>query len=298
MKKVWMFLIMFFFMLPVTHAATLNDISNCEQSSSDPTLQVCTFAFRADGEITYNMNRLVLTLTNVTLKEIELGDDWYYEQTGENEYTFQTSKDTLTGDVLMARITFQKIEAAEDCHIRYQCNWQKIDRTCTIYQGNYYGLNGRIVDALTYQKECEKPACFKYSDGTFSGPDGSIISELEYQKQCEKPACYEYSDGTFSGPDGNLISELEYEKQCKTHKCEILSDGTRYGINGNIVDAITYQKECEKPACYEYSDGTFSGPDGNLISVLEYEKQCKEHKCEILSDGTRYGITRVLYLID
>lgn len=121
--------------------------------------------------------------------------------------------------------------------------------------------------------------------------NGEFTNQLTYQKECEKPTCHVYEDGTFSGSDGNIVSKLDYQKQCQTHKCETLSDGTKYGPTGTIVSDIEYQKQCVKPTCHVYGDGTFSGPDGSIISELDYQKQCQIHRCETLSDGTKYGPT-------
>ena len=91
--------------------------------------------------------------------------------------------------------------------------------------------------------------------------NGEFTDQLTYQKQCEKPTCHVYEDGTYSGTDGNMVSELEYQKQCQTHKCETLSDGTKYGPTGSVVSDSDYQKQCEKPTCHVYEDGTYSGTD-------------------------------------
>jgi len=330
MKKVLLVLsiiIFSLFCIPIVHAGSLKDISYCDpiEAHEDGTeTETCYFQFEVDGSVTSNQNDLTLTLTNVTIKSISLGEDWYYTKESENILNFETSKSSLTGKVNMATITFQKINNAEHCEIKYACNWQKINRSCTIYQGNFYNSKGEIVSELDYKKDCEKPQCYEYEDGTYSGIDGSLVSKLDYEKQCKSHSCEKLSDGTLYGKNGNIVTEeifnkecnptpekhmceiiddkfydklgnetteLEYQKQCETHSCEKLSDGTLYGKNGNIVTEEIFDKECnptpEKHMC-EIIDGKFYDKLGNEITKLEYQKQCETHSCEILSDGTRY----------
>ena len=256
-----MFLIFSFFSIFQVKAASLTNNSYCEEAldvEGEP-VQICHFVFDVDGTVTYNQNSLSLTLTNVVIKSIQVENGWYYTKVHDNLYTFETSNPTLSGHVEMATIVFQKINEAEECSIHYSCDWSKIDRSCSIFEGNYYG------------------------------PNGDIITELEYEKQCLKPVCKDYGDGTYSDKNGNLVSKIEYEKQCLPHYCEII-DGIYYGKDGSIVSEDIYNEQCGSKSSYicEIKDGVYYDQEGNVTSQLEYEKQCLSHSCEILSDGTYF----------
>ena len=280
--------------LPV-NAASLKDASYCEELTLDAdldTVQVCHFMFDVDGEVTYNQNSLTLTLTNVVIKDIEVKDGWYMKKESDNIYSFETSNPTLTGHVEMATITFKKVNEAEECSIHYSCDWNKIDRSCTIFEGNYYGPDGSLITELEYEKLCEKPACKDYGDGTYSDKLGNLVSKIEYEKQCLPHYC-EIIDGTYFGKDGTIVTEEEYKEQCEPeeekHICEII-DGIYYGKDGTVVTEDEYKSQCEepeKPIC-EFKDGVYYDKDGNVTTKEEFEKQCLPHVCEII-DGTYYG---------
>ncbi len=281
--------------LPV-NAASLKDASYCEELTLDADLdavQVCHFIFDVDGEVTYNQNSLTLTLTNVEIKDIEIKKGWYMKKENENLYTFETSNPTLTGRVEMATITFKKINTAEECSIHYSCDWKKVNRSCTIFEGNYYGPNGNIITELEYEKLCEKPVCKDYGDGTYSDKLGNLVSKLEYEKQCLPHYCEILSDGTYYGKNGTVVTKEEYKKECEPeeekHICKIV-DGIYYGKDGEVVSEDEYKKECEeteKPVC-EFKDGNYYDKEGNITSKEEFEKECLPHVCEII-DGTYYG---------
>ncbi len=280
--------------LPV-NAASLKDASYCEELTLDAdldTVQVCHFMFDVDGEVTYNQNSLTLTLNNVVIKDIEVKDGWYMKKESDNIYSFETSNPTLTGHVEMATITFKKVNEAEECSIHYSCDWNKIDRSCTIFEGNYYGPDGSLITELEYEKLCEKPACKDYGDGTYSDKLGNLVSKIEYEKQCLPHYC-EIIDGTYFGKDGTIVTEDEYKEQCEPeeekHICEIIDD-IYYGKDGTVVTEDEYKSQCEKPEkpICEFKDGVYYDKDGNVTTKEEFEKQCLPHVCEII-DGTYYG---------
>ena len=280
--------------LPV-NAASLKDASYCEELTLDAdldTVQVCHFMFDVDGEVTYNQNSLTLTLNNVVIKDIEVKDGWYMKKESDNIYSFETSNPTLTGHVEMATITFKKVNEAEECSIHYSCDWNKIDRSCTIFEGNYYGPDGSLITELEYEKLCEKPACKDYGDGTYSDKLGNLVSKIEYEKQCLPHYC-EIIDGTYFGKDGTIVTEEEYKEQCEPeeekHICEII-DGIYYGKDGTVVTEDEYKSQCEEPekTICEFKDGVYYDKDGNVTTKEEFEKQCLPHVCEII-DGTYYG---------
>ena len=295
MKKLSFMVIMFlvgFFSVMQVNAASLVNNSYCEEAldTDGEPVQICRFVFDVDGTVTYNQNSLSLTLTNVVIKSIQVETGWYYKKVQDNLYAFETSNPTLSGHVEMATIVFEKINEAQECSIHYSCDWSKIDRSCSIFEGNYYGPNGDIITALEYEKQCMRPACKDYGDGTYSDKTGNLVSKVEYEKQCLPHYC-EVLDGTYYGKDGTIVTEEVYRKQCEekpSYTCELVN-GIYYGLHGNIVSYMEYLKECEKPVCKDYGDGTYSDKMGNLVPKLEFEKQCLPHFCEILSDGTYYG---------
>lgn len=295
MKKLSFIFILFLigvFSVIQVNAASLANNSYCEEAldTDGEPVQICYFVFDVDGTVTYNQNSLSLTLTNVLVKSIQVADGWYYKKVQDNLYTFETSNPTLSGHVEMATIVFKKINEAQECSIHYSCDWSKIDRSCSIFEGNYYGPNGNIITALEYEKQCMKPVCKDYGDGTYSDKTGSLVSKVEYEKQCLPHYC-EILDGSYYGKDGSIVTEEIYREQCEetpSYTCELVN-GVYYGLHGDIVSYTEYLKECEKPVCKDYGDGTYSDKTGNLVSKLEYEKQCLAHSCEMLSDGTYYG---------
>ena len=294
MKKLSFMVIIFlvFFSVMPVNAASLVNNSDCEEAldTDGEPVQICRFVFDVDGTVMYNQNSLSLTLTNVVIKSIQVADGWYYKKVQDNLYAFETSNPTLSGHVEMSTIVFEKINEAQECSIHYSCDWSKIDRSCSIFEGNYYGPNGDIITALEYEKQCMRPACKDYGDGTYSDKTGNLVSKVEYEKQCLPHYC-EVLDGTYYGKDGTIVTEEVYRKQCEetpSYTCELVN-GIYYGLHGNIVSYMEYLKECEKPVCKDYGDGTYSDKMGNLVPKLEFEKQCLPHFCEILSDGTYYG---------
>ena len=294
MKKVcYLLSIMFlmFFQVLSVNAASLKNNSYCEEKldADKEAVQVCYFVFDVDGTVKYNQNSLKLTLENVTIKSIETSGNWTYKKQNDNLYTFETSSPTLTGHVEMATIVFRKVDSAQECSIKYECDWQQIDRSCSIYAGNYYGPDGNIISAIEYEKMCLKTTCKDYGDGSYSDKNGNLVSKEEYEKQCLPHYC-EVIDNTYFGQDGTVVTKEEFQKQCEEepkYYCSII-DNKYYGLNGTVVDYLTYLKECAKPVCYAYGDGTYSDKNGNLVSKEEYEKQCQPHYCEVIDD-TYFG---------
>lgn len=83
---------------------------------------------------------------------------------------------------------------------------------CEIDGDEYYGINGTVVDADTYDKECNEHVC-------------EIVGDKYY------------------GINGTIVDEKTYDKECNKHVCEIVDD-QYYGANGTIVDENTFNSEC------------------------------------------------------
>ena len=316
-RKNIVLILVFVFLFPIFVQAKIADDTSCKQIDSE-TLE-CQFKFKStENTKNYNTIGIHLTLENMVLEKIKLNSGWHIRENSNNFISMETSKDMLSTNFSVGIATFKKIKWAEDCHVKASFDFGKIDRSCTIFDGNYYDSKGNITNAINYQKECEKPVCKIYPDGTYSDTKGNIVSKLEYEKdcqkhickiledgtkygmngtivndltyekECEKPVCKIYPDGTYSDTKGNIVSKLEYEKDCQKHICKILEDGTKYGMNGTIVNDLTYEKECEKPVCKIYPDGTYSDTKGNIVDQIIYEQECIKKVC-IIVDNIKYG---------
>ena len=149
--------------------------------------QNCEIGFLVTG-ISYDMEEFTInftSLTNVTIEQVAstaLG--WSMKSSGGNAYVFKNGNGPVTvGRHTIGTFRAYKIEASEKCYFQYNVSVEKVNRSCSIFDGNYYGKNGNIVNELTYQKECISHYCEVLSDGTKYGKDGSIVSDLDYQKQ-------------------------------------------------------------------------------------------------------------------
>jgi len=268
----------FFFGTFITNARIIYTSGmQCEKALNSDSI-VCNLGFEVtENDSSVNKVKTEFTLTNVLMDSIVLEDDWYLNSKNDTSFTIETSKDTLgIGYHKIATVVFHKINEAEECTVKFRYEFEKIDRTCSLYQGKYYGLKGTIVDYLTYQKECEKHVCTVLPDGTKYGKDGVVVDDLTYQKECEKNICTVLQDGTKYGKDGLVVDDLTYQKECEKNICTVLQDGTKYGKDGVIVDDLTYQKECEKNTCTVLPDGTKYGKDGVIVDDLTYQKEWNE----------------------
>ncbi len=287
-RKNIVLILVFVFLFPIFVQAKIADDTSCKQIDSE-TLE-CQFKFKStENTKNYNTIGIHLTLENMVLEKIKLNSGWHIRENSNNFISMETSKDMLSTNFSVGIATFKKIKWAEDCHVKASFDFGKIDRSCTIFDGNYYDSKGNITNAINYQKECEKPVCKIYPDGTYSDTKGNIVSKLEYEKDCQKHICKILEDGTKYGMNGTIVNDLTYEKECEKPVCKIYPDGTYSDTKGNIVDQIIYEQECIKKVCI-IVDNIKYGKNGEIVDDITYQKECQKHYCEILNDGTKYGM--------
>ena len=83
-------------------------------------------------------------------------------------------------------------------------------RTCEIFNGRYYGINGNVVNEQQYKDQCLK-IC-KVEGNNYYGIDGKKVTEQQYKDQCLKICKVEGNN--YYGKDGEQITKEEYEKIC------------------------------------------------------------------------------------
>lgn len=263
-RKNIVLILVFVFLFPIFVQAKIADDTSCKQIDSE-TLE-CQFKFKStENTKNYNTIGIHLTLENMVLEKIKLNSGWHIRENSNNFISMETSKDMLSTNFSVGIATFKKIKWAEDCHVKASFDFGKIDRSCTIFDGNYYDSKGNITNAINYQKECEKPVCKIYPDGTYSDTKGNIVDQIIYEQECIKKVCI-IVDNIKYGKNGEIVDDITYQKECQKHYCEILNDGTKYGMNGNIVNDFVYNKEC---VTKEISNENINNPQtGSSINVF------------------------------
>lgn len=126
------------------------------------------------------------------------------------------------------------VASPKNLNVKLNLTAKPVVRTCQKYNGKFYGKDGREVDEVTYQQECEKHTCEKVGDKYF-GKDGKVVSYETYQIECEK------------------------------HTCEKVGD-KYFGLNGTVVDEATYKNECE-PTIVPVPD-TANTSFGGLLAII------------------------------
>ena len=188
---------------------------------------------------------------------------------------------------------------------------------CQYVNGNYYGVNGDLVDKATYDKECkleEKYYC-KFVNGAYYGKNGNIVSEETYKKECEDAPTPTYIckfvDGKYYGKNGNVVDKATYDKECTTQKeyqCKYMkTTNSSYGPWSSWSDwserrlstsnlrqerykTVTQQKQENqiigyKTVTYKDPNKPIYGPKQVLIGT-RIEKECAEYGYVITSTGS------------
>ena len=228
------------------------DISNgleCEEvvlQDNGIASKKCIMGFNVvDGEADYNNIKAKFTLENLIIDSLTLENDWYIESKTEDSYNLQTKASSLKeGYHKIGTIIFHKVVNADECKIKFKYDFSKINRSCTIYENNYYGKNGTIVDELTYQKECGNNVCTVLSDGTIYGKNGTVVDELTYQKECGNNICAILSDGTIYGKNGQITDQATFDIECNEKKTCTIVGGKYYDSKGNITTKENYMFDC------------------------------------------------------
>lgn len=304
-------------------AIKMSTPTDCYQTGNE---MVCNIKFTIEsGALThydYNIASVNFQVNNLKVTSFVPSSSWYVESNHfeNNKYSYSLKTTLANLEVgktyTIATVHLTKIDVLTNCKFALSPIFlNQENRSCSVYQGVYYGKDGSIVSAFEWDKQCNTHVCEKLSDGTYFGKNGNIVDASTYLKECGhvcefydgkyygsngtevdqntyneqcNPKC-KIQDGKYYGSNGNIVSELDYQKECGKNVCTILSDGTIYGKNGNVVDKLTYQKECGNNYCIILSDGTIYGKDGTVVNQETFDKECKDSNyCQII-DGKYYG---------
>ena len=159
-----------------------------------------------------------------------------------------------------------------------------IKRVCEIFNGKYYGKDGKVTTKAKYSIQCEKHTCEKVGNVYF-GKDGKQVDKTTYSIQCGKHTC-EVVGNVYFGKDGKQVDKTTYSIECQKHSCEKVGD-TYFGKNGNTVTYSQYDLECNNHTC-EKVGNVFFGKNGYEVDETTYKKECFKHSCEKVGD-TYYG---------
>ena len=146
-----------------------------------------------------------------------------------------------------------------------------VKRVCQIYNGKYYGKDGKETTKEKYQQDCETNIC-KIVGDKYYGKDGKETTKEKYQQDCETNICRIVGD-KYYGKDGKETTKLKYEQECETNICKIVGD-KYFGRDGKETTKLKYEQECETNICKIVGDKYF-GKDGLETSEADYKAQCE-----------------------
>ena len=150
-----------FLVFRVSAETTISDATTCtglEEHGDGTVTRTCTLKLNVSGgTIRYNVFNYTVTLNNMKVQSITPMENWYIKEEDGGGFSLETSLTSLSGEVSLGVVVFEKIEATENCNATYRLSYSFEDRSCTIFQGNYYDPSGEITSALNYRKYCEKP---------------------------------------------------------------------------------------------------------------------------------------------
>ena len=192
------------------------------EGADGKTTQTCTLKLDITGDpITFNEFMFTLSLNNLILREVTPLDNWYLENLTDTGFDLQTSLTTLSGSNDIAIVVLEKIDAASECGATMEFDWNRIDRTCSVFHDHYYDKNGANVTEAEYRKSCF--GCTIDGD-TYYNSDGYEVTYPEYLDSCsERPTCKE-ENGYFFNSSGEDVTEQEYRLDCFSCK----RDGDTY----------------------------------------------------------------------
>ena len=251
----------------------------------------------------YNSLTASFTLNNVTLadSDITVEKEWKLQKSGDS-YKLETTATTFeVGYHKIATVKFYKIDIPAKCSIKYNYNFTHIDRTCSIYEGKYYGKTGE-VNELTYQKECGTNKCVQLSDGTYWGKEGTQVADKEAfdaecnaDKTCKLEVCTGDSDCKFQpqnytlkvgetiknryGKDETVVNEEKFNYECQPHYCVTLKNPDTkadeyYNKAGVKVDQSVYEEDCFKHVC-SVVNGKYYNSEGKIVETKEeFDADC------------------------
>lgn len=321
---------LFFFGLNTVNASVVygNGVGlKCGVTNKVTGLQTCDLGFEITEKAASSFNTITVTFTTInssfTQNDIALEDTWRLTPNEEYVYTFTTTETRFeVGYHKIATITVHKDLTASKCAVRFDYEFTKVNRACSVYEDIYYGKSGEQVDFDTYDDECNNHYCIQIED-EYYGKYGKKVTEEEYKEQCDEYKdhyCVAVDDDEklFYDNEGDLVEEEEYLNDCFNHFCEQIGE-TYYDSEGNIVEEEEYLNDCFPHICKQIEDKYYDiegnpvtedefhvscdkkelvicgiddeenyyDNEGNKVSKEEYEKECFTHHCEVI-DNTYY----------
>ncbi len=146
-----------------------------------------------------------------------------------------------------------------------------VKRVCEIYNGKYYGKDGKETTKVKYQQECEENIC-KIVGDKYYGKDGKETTKVKYQQECETNICKIVGD-KYYGKDGKETTELKYKQECEENVCKIVGD-KYFGRDGKETTELKYKQECETNICKIVGD-KYYGKDGLETTEALYKAECE-----------------------
>ena len=130
------------------------DCSGLQDQPDGTVTQTCSLMVEVTGgSITYNDFLYTVTLNNLILKSVTPSEHWYVESLTDDQFDLQTSLTSLTGVNEIAVVVLEKIDSAAECNASFRFEYNRINRTCSVFHDNYYDSRGQLTDELTYTKE-------------------------------------------------------------------------------------------------------------------------------------------------
>ena len=179
---------------------------------------------------------------------------------------------TTKQDLVLMRSENMKVTSSTDLSITPET------RVCEVFNGKYYGEDGKIVDKDTYNKQCNH-VCEVYK-GKYYGEDGKETTKEKYKEQCEH-VCEVYK-GKYYGEDGKETTKEKYKEQCE-HVCEVYK-GKYFDSFGNETTLEEYTKQC-KHIC-EVNNGKYYGKNGDEVDKDTYDSECNPPTVIVPPTGT------------
>ncbi len=237
----------------------------------------------ASYPVNINIVKVQLILTNVTISsnDFTMGQDWYLDAKNDttHEYTFGTKQVGLSVTKhIIVRLKAYRINTAQGCSVTLKLPEYPTCRTCEYYRGSYYGSNGQIVDAYTYNVQCFTHVCEIVQSGnnkTYFDDEGNVTTAALYEEKCGEHVCEEVN-GVYYDRTGQVVTQAEYNESCMP-KCEY-KDNKYYGKDGSVVTEEVYLQQCTKQICKKVGDKYYDN-EGKEVTKAQYEDACTTPKC-------------------
>ena len=122
------------------------DCSGLEDQPDGTVTETCSLMVEVTGgSITYNDFLYTVTLNNLILKSVTPSEYWYVESLTDDQFDLQTSLTSLTGVNEIAVVVLEKIDSAAECNASFRFEYNRINRTCSVFHDNYYENNRNLL---------------------------------------------------------------------------------------------------------------------------------------------------------